>query len=107
MPASLPSASQIASDIRSQSISPVEVAKEHIERIKAINPMLNAFVDIQPERVLEQARRAEQALRDGNEVGPLHGVPVSVKASIQVAGHLWEAGSRLRAGEIATQDAPL
>jgi Asp-tRNA(Asn)/Glu-tRNA(Gln) amidotransferase A subunit family amidase len=107
MPASLLSASQIASEIRSQSVSPVEVAKEHLARIDALNPKLNAFVDIQPERVLEQARRAEQALRDGDEIGPLHGVPVSVKASIQVAGHLWEAGSRLRAGEIATQDAPL
>src|SRR5208282_3219783 len=39
--------------------------------------------------------------------GPLHGVPVSIKSSIDVAGHLCEAGTRLRAGHIAADDAPL
>jgi Asp-tRNA(Asn)/Glu-tRNA(Gln) amidotransferase A subunit family amidase len=107
MPASLPSASQIASDIRSQSISPVEVAKEHLDRVNALNPKLNAFVDVQPERVLEQARRAEQALRDGDEIGPLHGVPISIKSSIYVKDHRCEAGSQLRANYCAGEDAPL
>src|SRR2546427_9327242 len=40
-------------------------------------------------------------------LGPLHGVPISIKASIDVAGHRWEAGPRLRAGYVAAQDAPL
>jgi Asp-tRNA(Asn)/Glu-tRNA(Gln) amidotransferase A subunit family amidase len=103
----LPSASRIAAEIRSKSISPVEVARVHLERIERFNPRLNAFVDWQPDRVLQQARDAEKALLRGDDVGPLHGVPVSIKASIDVAGHRCEAGTRLRAGYVAAQDAPL
>lgn len=103
----LPSASRIASEIRSKSISPVEVARVHLERIERLNPKLNAFVDWQPERVLQQAGNAERAVMRGDVLGPLHGVPVSIKASIDVAGHRCEAGTRLRAGYVAPQDAPL
>jgi len=107
MSPTLLSASRIASEIRSKSISPVEVARIHLERIERLNAKLNAFVDWQPERVLQQARAAERALMRGDQVGPLHGVPVSIKASIDVAGHRCEAGTRLRAGYVAAQDAPL
>ncbi|MBI1740717.1 MAG: amidase [Acidobacteriales bacterium] len=103
----LPSASRIASEIRSKSISPVEVARVHLERIERLNPKLNAFVDWQPERVLQQAGNAEKAVMRGGALGPLHGVPVSIKAAIDVAGHRCEAGTRLRAGYVAPQDAPL
>ncbi|MFY9562019.1 MAG: amidase [Terriglobales bacterium] len=103
----LPSASRIASGIRSKAISPVEVARVHLERIERLNPKLNAFVDWQPEVVLQLARNAERAVMRGDALGPLHGVPVSIKASIDVAGHRCEAGTRLRAGYIAAQDAPL
>src|SRR6202035_492359 len=74
-----------------------------------LNPKLNAFVDYKPTAVLAQARAAEKALMRTNqdELGPLHGVPISIKSSIDVAGHLCEAGSRLRAGYIASEDAPL
>src|ERR1019366_4456755 len=68
------------------------------------------FVDYQPEVVLAQARAAEKALlRTNNKdgLGPLHGVPLSIKSSIDVAGHRCEAGSRLRAGHVAAEDAPL
>jgi len=107
MSPTLLSASRIASEIRSKPISPVEVARIHLERIERLNAKLNAFVDWQPERVLQQARAAERALMRGDQVGPLHGVPVSIKASIDVAGHRCEAGTRLRAGYVAAQDAPL
>ncbi len=103
----LSSASRIASEIRSKSVSPVEIARAHLDRIAQLNPKLNAFVDCQPERVLEQARHAEHAIQQAEQVGPLHGVPLSIKASIDVAGHHCEAGTRLRAGYVATQDAPL
>src|SRR6202140_5090420 len=103
----LPSASSIACEIRSRSISPVDVARIHLERIERLNPKLNAFVDWQPERVLAQARDCEQAVMRGGELGALHGVPLSIKSSIDVAGHRCEAGTRLRAGYIAAQDAPL
>jgi Asp-tRNA(Asn)/Glu-tRNA(Gln) amidotransferase A subunit family amidase len=107
MQPTLPSASRLASEIRSRSISPVEVARTHLERIEQLNPKLNAFVDWRPDVVLQQARGAEQALVRGDPLRPLHGVPLSIKASIDVIGHRCEAGTRLRAGYVAVHDAPL
>ena len=107
MPAVLPSAGELAADIRAKSVSPVEVAKVHLDRIERLNPTLNAFVDWQPDDVLAQAQKAEQAVLRGDNLGSLHGVPVSIKSSIDVAGHRSEAGTRLRAGYVAAQDAPL
>ena len=104
---SLPSAHEIAAQIRAKALSPVEVARTHLDRIDRINPKLNAFVDYRPEFVLAQAREAENAVQRGAELGPLHGVPISIKSSINVAGHRCEAGTRPRAGYIAAQDAPL
>jgi len=108
MPASFPrSATELASEIRHKSVSPVEVARAHLDRIERLNPKLNAFVDCKPEIVLEQAKQAEAAVMSGASLGPLHGVPLSIKASIDVMGHRCEAGTKLRAGYIAEHDAPL
>jgi Asp-tRNA(Asn)/Glu-tRNA(Gln) amidotransferase A subunit family amidase len=101
------SAREIAAQIRDKAVSPVEVGRAHLDRIERLNPKLNAFVDCQPEAVLAQARAAEIAILRGDELGPLHGVPLSIKSSIDVAGHRCEAGTRLRAGHIASEDAPL
>jgi Asp-tRNA(Asn)/Glu-tRNA(Gln) amidotransferase A subunit family amidase len=101
------SAREIAALIRRKKVSALEVAQAHLDRIDRLNPKLNAFVDCQAERVLEQARAADKALTRGDELGPLHGVPVSVKSSIDVRGHRCEAGSQLRKGHVADQDAPL
>src|SRR6202790_2401800 len=103
------SAREIAGQIRRKEVSPLDVARAHLERIERLNPKLNAFVDYKPEAVLAQAREAEKAIlrRDKDELGPLHGVPLSIKSAIDVAGHRCEAGTRLRAGHIAAQDAPL
>lgn len=107
MQAILPSAAELAVGIRTKAVSPVEVAKVHLDRIERLNPILNAFVDCQPEMVLAQAQQAERALLRGDTLGPLHGIPVSIKSSIDVAGHRCESGTRLRAGRVADEDAPL
>jgi Asp-tRNA(Asn)/Glu-tRNA(Gln) amidotransferase A subunit family amidase len=101
------SAREIAAQILRKEVSAVEVARAHLDRIERLNPTLNAFVDYQPKAVLAQARCAEEAILRGDPLGPLHGVPVSTKSSIDVAGHLSEAGTRLRAGYIAAANAPL
>jgi Asp-tRNA(Asn)/Glu-tRNA(Gln) amidotransferase A subunit family amidase len=107
------SAHELAAQIRRKEVSPMEVARAHLDCIERLNPKLNAFVDYKPDAVLAQAREAEKALlranrlHDKNELGPLLGVPVSIKSSIDVAGHLCEAGSRLRPGYVAAEDAPL
>ena len=100
-------AHKIASLIRKKEVSAVEVARAHLARIERLNPILNAFVDYRPERVLVQARQVQEAVQSGTELGPLHGVPLSIKSSINVAGHRCEAGSILRKGHIANEDAPL
>jgi Asp-tRNA(Asn)/Glu-tRNA(Gln) amidotransferase A subunit family amidase len=101
------SANEIAAQIRRKERSPVEVARVHLDRIESLNPELNAFVDHRPEAVLAQAREAEKAIRRGDRLGPLHGVPLSIKSSIDVTGHRCEGGTRLRTGRIAIEDAPL
>jgi Asp-tRNA(Asn)/Glu-tRNA(Gln) amidotransferase A subunit family amidase len=98
---------EIAAQVRSGSVSPVEMARLHLDRIELLNPKLNALVDCQPETVLEEARKAEEAVHRGDLLGPLHGVPVSIKSAIDVRGHRCEAGSRLRAGYVANEDAVL
>src|SRR5712692_6705632 len=98
---------EIRECIRAKKISPVEVVAAHLERAAALQPKLNAFVHIDEQAAREQARRAEQAVRRGDELGSLHGVPVSVKSCIDVAGWPCPAGSLLRKSYVASQDAVL
>src|SRR5712692_8307831 len=98
---------EIRECIRAKKISPVEVVAAHLERAAALQPKLNAFVHIDEQAAREQARRAEQAVRRGDELGSLHGVPVSLKSCIDVAGWPCPAGSLLRKSYVASQDAVL
>src|SRR5215471_10727853 len=97
----------MADQVRRKQISPVELAEAHLEKISSLNPKLNAFVQVVPERVREAARDAEAAVMAGHPLGRVHGVPLSIKISVQVSGMKCESGTRLRAGTIAVQDAPL
>src|SRR5213593_2100292 len=98
---------QMAEQIRHRKISPVELVEAHLRKIKKLNPVLNAFVQVDAEGAFRQAREAEVAVRRGANLGPLHGVPISIKSSIEVAGFRCEAGTKLRQGTVASQDAPL
>jgi amidase len=97
----------LAEQIRRKQLSPVELVESHLTRIQELNPRLNAFVQIDAEGARRQARAAEGAVRIGEKLGPLHGVPISIKSAIEVAGLRCESGSRLRAGIVAARDAPL
>lgn len=97
----------MAEKIQEKEISPVELVDAHLTQIEKLNPMLNAFVQVDSERARRLAHRAESAVMSGKTLGPLHGIPISIKSSISVEGLLWEAGTRLRAGFVAHQDAPL
>ncbi len=98
---------EMAAQIRRKSISPLELVDQHLAKIERLNPTLNAFVNVDPERARREAKSAEAAMLHGEKVGPLHGVPLSIKSSIEVGGMPCEAGTRLRAGIVAQQDAPL
>ncbi len=101
------SAVDMAQKIREKKISPVELAEAHLAKIERLNPKLNAFVQVDADQVRREARAAEAEVMKGDILGPLHGVPVSIKSALDVAGLRCEAGTRLRAGHIAPQDAPL
>jgi len=98
---------EMAHLIREQKISPVELAAQHLAKIELLNPQLNAFVHVDADRVRREARQAETRAGSGRELGPLHGVPISIKSSVDVAGLKVESGTRLRAGNVAVEDAPL
>src|SRR5580692_824941 len=97
----------MARQIRDKKISPVELADVHLSKIERLNPKLNAFVQVDAEGVRQQARVAEAALMSGEVLGPLHGVPVSIKSSAYVAGLRCESGTLLRRGFVPDHDAPL
>ena len=101
------SAVSMAQQIRQKKLSPVELVEAHLTRIQELNPKLNAFVHVAAEGVRRQAQVAETAAGSGEELGVLHGVPLSIKSSIEVAGLRWEAGTKLRAGIVGQRDAPL
>jgi Asp-tRNA(Asn)/Glu-tRNA(Gln) amidotransferase A subunit family amidase len=101
------SAREMAQQVRQKKISPVELVQAHLDRITRVNPRLNAFVTVDGERALAQARLAEAAVQRGETLGPLHGVPVTIKSSADVAGLRAPCGTRLRATYVATMDAPL
>ena len=76
----------MAEMVRSRRISPVELMTAHLQQIQQINPTLNAVVDLFIDQAMASARTAEQHLTNGLPCGPLHGVPFSIKDSIDVAG---------------------
>ncbi len=101
------SIAEIRENVRTKKVSPVEVVAAHLERIETLQPNLNAFVHLDAEAALRQARRAEDAVRRGSALGPLLGVPVTLKSCIDVAGWPCPAGSLLRKDYIAEADATL
>jgi Asp-tRNA(Asn)/Glu-tRNA(Gln) amidotransferase A subunit family amidase len=100
-------ATVMAEEIRKRRISPVELVEAHLAQIEKLNSKLNAYVQVDAEGARKAAREAEAAVMPEKQIGPLHGVPISIKSSISVAGLRCEAGTRLRAGFIAREDAPL
>jgi len=97
---------QIADGIRTKEFSPAEIVIDHFKRIDSCQATLNPFVHVDREAGV-QAFAAESSLLRGDPVGPLHGVPLTVKSCIDVAGWPCPAGSVLRTHYIPQTDAPL
>ena len=97
---------EITHNIRSKKISPVELFELQMQRVYSLQQKLNAFVHLDPE-IGVQAFAAESSVMRGDPLGPLHGVPLTIKSCIDVAGWPCPAGSVLHMGNIPKQDAPL
>ena len=100
------SAVELAELIRRRELSPVEITRAALERIDRLNTRLGAYVTIHVERALDAARAAEQAAMAATPLGPLHGVPISIKDNLWTAGERTTYGSRLMAEFVAPEDAP-
>ena len=97
-------ATRIAQLIAQRELSPVEVMQAHLDRIAAVNPKLNAIVTL-ADGAMEGARTAEAAVMSGAQLGPLHGVPFTVKDGIDTAGVLTQRGSPIFRGRVPDTDA--
>ena len=98
---------ELAEKIKARAISPCEVIDQHLARIAEFEPRLSAFVHIDEATAREQARAAEIAAMRGEPLGVLHGVPLTVKSCIDVAGWPCAAGSLLRKNYHPSSDAVL
>jgi aspartyl-tRNA(Asn)/glutamyl-tRNA(Gln) amidotransferase subunit A len=92
------SAGEIAARVARRDASAEEVARAHLERIGALDPRLDAFLDVFPERALERARRLDRALGRGEPAPPLCGVPLALKDVLDVEGLPTTCGSALLSG---------
>ncbi len=97
-------ATKLAEMIRSREVSAVEVVKAHLDRIRTVDPKINAIVTL-AEDALEKAEAADAAVRAGDELGALHGVPFTVKDSIDTAGVATQRGSPIFKGRMPDADA--
>jgi aspartyl-tRNA(Asn)/glutamyl-tRNA(Gln) amidotransferase subunit A len=101
-------ATTLAGLIRRKKVSPVEVIEAVLARIDKLNPRLNAYVHVTPERARKEARAAERALgRKSATPGPLHGVPFSVKDLVITKGVPTTFGTPLFRDHVPVEDAPM
>src|ERR1700727_1537551 len=101
------SAADIAALIRSKKVSAKEAASAALGRLDAVNPKINAVVDHRPEDVLAQASAIDAAIARGEAVGPLAGVPVTVKVNIDQEGFTTTNGLKLQRDTIARSNSPV
>ncbi|WAL67045.1 amidase [Amycolatopsis cynarae] len=98
-------ATALAGLIRARQLSATEVMRACLDRIETVNPRVNAVVTVLAEQGLAAARAADEAVAAGHALGPLHGVPFTVKDSLDVAGAVSTRGSALFRDRVAASDA--
>ena len=101
------SACEIARAVRDKEHSALEVVEMHLRRIEAVNPALNAVVSLAADRAVDEARAADARQAKGGPLGALHGVPITVKDSIETAGILTTGGTEGLARHVPERDAPV
>ncbi len=100
-------AGELARMIAARQVTSAEVVEAHLERIAAVNPQVNAIVRVLADEARAGAALADQAVRRGDALGPLHGVPCTVKENIDMAGLPTTWGVPALAGAVVPQDAPV
>ncbi|MDR6265038.1 amidase family protein [Roseobacter sp. N2S] len=101
------SATEIAAKIRAKEVSAVEVAQAHLDRIDAVNPALNAVVQHMPDEALAAAAAVDADIAAGRDVGPMAGVPVTIKVNVDQKGFATTNGLKMLENLIAEHDSPV
>lgn len=96
---------EVAPALAAGRIKSEKLTEDCLEKIAALNPKLNAFITITADEALQQARHADREIAGGRRIGPLHGVPLSLKDLIDQQGVATTAGSLVRKDHIAASDA--
>ncbi len=98
---------ELARALRARDVTAESVTEVCLQQIASRNPSINAFISVLADAALAQAREADRELAAGRDRGPLHGVPVSLKDIVDLAGTPTTAASRVREDHIAPHDAPV
>src|SRR6201985_1819211 len=101
----LKSASELAGAIRSKQLSSKAIVEAHLARIAEVNPKLNAIVQLTADSARKQAEEADAALARGEIRGPLHGVPMTIKDTLETEGVICTGGTKGRANYVPKADA--
>ncbi len=101
------SAADLAKAIRQGSVSSQEVVQAHLERIETVNPAVNAVTVVLSNGAISAAKAADEKAASGQTLARLHGVPISIKENIDIAGSATTHGIASLHGEIAATDAPV
>jgi len=101
------SATSLATAIRKKRLSSQEVIQAHLDRIEAVNPIVNAVTVVLKEDALRTASEADKTIAAGKDVGPLHGVPITVKEAFDVVGSATTHGIVALKDSMPDSDAPI
>lgn len=108
IPSSLSSIRYVSNEIRNGDLSPVDLVRICLDRIKKMNPALNAFITVSEEQTLyKQALMCEEEIKQGDYRGSLHGIPFSIKDVFYAKGVRCTAGSKILANYIPKENAPV
>jgi amidase len=97
-------ATRLARMIRRRSVSPLEITRAVLDRIERVNPRLNAYCTVAADQALAAARAATAAVRRGARLGPLHGIPVSIKDLTPTRGIRTTWGSKIYEHHVPEED---
>src|SRR5690625_5141374 len=97
----------LATEIREKRLSPVDVTKAILDEITKKDQSLNSYITVMRESALQEAKLAEEAIEKGSYLGPLHGVPISIKDNVYVKDVKNTAGSKIYKDYIPSEDAEL
>jgi Asp-tRNA(Asn)/Glu-tRNA(Gln) amidotransferase A subunit family amidase len=97
-------ASKLREMVASRAVSPVELVELYLRRIERLNPTLNAYLTVCADEALTSAKAAEQAVRQGSDLGPLHGVPIAIKDLELTKGVRTTAGSLVFVDKVPDYD---